>query len=119
MMLDRDGLPVLTDRVPEHELLNAELLADEPQLPTLTTAEITEELLASEVFQQQLDTVSAELTRSIRLQMEQVLGTAIENAVSQAFEENSMYSFELIREQLEQALPALFARVMRDEGISS
>ncbi len=111
MLLDAEGLPVLTDRVADEELLSG--LADLP--PGMTTAEIAEQLLASEVFQQQLDSVSAELSRNLRLQVEQVLGTAIENAVSQALEQNSTYSFELIRQHLEQVLPELFARVMQEE----
>ncbi len=118
LALDADGLPILADRVWEDELLAADELATDPQLPELTTAEIVDELLASEIFQQQLDAVATELTRSIRLQMEQVLGVAIENAISQALENNSVHSFELVRQQLEQTLPELLARVMQDEGVS-
>jgi hypothetical protein len=118
LILDADGLPILTEHVREDELLAADDLMTEPQLPGLTTAEIAEELLSSQVFQQQLDTVAAELTRSIRLQMEQTLGIAIENAIAHAIENNTVHSFELIRQQLEQSLPELLARVMQDEGVS-
>lgn len=118
LALDVDGLPILTDRVEEDELLAADELASDMQLPGLTTAEIAEELLASEVFQQQLDSVATELTRNIRLQVEQALGIAIENVVTQALEDNSVHSFELIRHQLEQSLPELLAKVMQDEGVS-
>lgn len=118
LALDRDGLPILTDRVPEHELLAADELAPEAWLAGMTTQEIADELLASEIFQHQLDAVATELTRSIRLQVEQALGIAIENVIPQALEDNSVHSFELIRRQLEQVLPELLAKVMQDEGVS-
>ena len=119
LALDKDGLPILTDRVQEHELLAADELATDSWLPGMTTAEIADELLASEIFQQQLDAVATELSRSIRLQVEQALGMAIENVIPQALEDNSVHSFELIRQQLERDLPELLAKVMQDEGVSS
>ena len=118
LVLDPDGLPILTDHVDEEELLAAEEPATEAQLPAMTSAEIAEELLSSQIFQQQLDSVAAELAGSIRLQVEQTLGVAIENAINDALEDNTVHSFELIRQQLEQALPDMLARVMQDEGVS-
>ena len=118
LTLDAQGLPILTDRVLDEELLTADELAAGTGLPALSTAEIAEELLASEIFQQQLDAVAAELTSSIRLQVEQVLGVAIENVINQALEDNSVHSFELIRQQLEQSLPEMLAKAMQDEGVS-
>lgn len=118
LTLDPDGLPILTDHVAEDELLAAEEPAAEVQFPAMTSAEIAEELLSSQIFQQQLDSVAAELASSIRLQVEQTLGVAIENAITGALENNNVHSFELIRQQLEQALPDMLARVMQDEGAS-
>jgi hypothetical protein len=113
LALDADGLPILTDRVWEDEL------ATDPKLPGLTMAEIADELLASEIFQQQLDAVATELSHSIRLQVEQALGVTLENAISQALENNSVHSLELIRQQLEQALPEMLAKAIQDEGLST
>jgi hypothetical protein len=114
--VDSEGVPILTDIVTEDELLGA-ATATVPHTYGLSTAEIAEELLGSELFQQQLDEVAAELTRSIRLQIEQSLGTAIENVINQALDDNNVRSFELIRHQLEDALPALLAKALQDEGI--
>jgi hypothetical protein len=114
--IDSEGVPILTDIVTDDELLTA---AIEPDLPAtgLSTAELAEELLNSELFQQQLDEVAAELTRNIRLQIEQTLGIAIENVINQALDDNNVRSFELIRNQLEDALPELLAKALQDEGI--
>ena len=116
--VDSEGVPILTDIVPEDVVLAAETDSDLPA-PGLSTAELAEELLNSELFQQQLDEVAAELTRSIRLQIEQTLGIAIENVINKALDDNNVRSFELIRHQLEDALPELLAKALQDEGIIS
>lgn len=114
--VDSEGVPILTDIVTEDELLGVE---PDDELPArgLSTTELAEELLGSELFQQQLDEVAAELTRSIRLQVEQTLGIAIENVINQALDDNNVHSFELIRHQLEDALPGLLAKALQDEGL--
>ncbi|MGB5472945.1 MAG: hypothetical protein WBQ78_05670 [Gammaproteobacteria bacterium] len=116
--VDSEGVPILTDIVSEESLLATEAAPDLPS-PGLSTAELAEELLRSELFQQQLDEVAAELTRGIRLQIEQTLGIAIENVVNKALDDNNVRSFELIRNQLEDALPELLAKALQDEGIIS
>ena len=116
--VDSEGVPILTDIVSEESLLAAEAAPDLSS-PGLSTAELAEELLRSELFQQQLDEVAAELTRGIRLQIEQTLGIAIENVVNKALDDNNVRSFELIRHQLEDALPELLAKALQDEGIIS
>ena len=114
--VDSEGVPILTDIVSEDVLLEAETA---PGLPArgLSTSELAAELLESEVFQQQLDEVAAELTRSIRLQIEQTLGIAIENVINKALDDNNVRSFNLIRHQLEDSLPVLLAKALQDEGI--
>jgi hypothetical protein len=114
--VDSEGVPILTVIVPEDVLLAAETATDEP-VAGLSTSEIADDLLNSELFQQQLDEVAAELTRSIRLQVEQTLGIAIENVINKALDDNNVRSFELIRHQLEDALPGLLAKALQDEGI--
>jgi len=85
--VDSEGVPILTDIVPEDVLLAAETATDEP-VAGLSTSEIADDLLNSELFQQQLDEVAAELTRSIRLQVEQTLGIAIENVINKALDDS-------------------------------
>ena len=102
--VDSEGVPILTDIVPEEALLAADIPPDLPA-PGLSTAELAE--------------VAAELTRSIRLQIEQTLGIAIENVINKALDDNNVRSFELIRHQLEDALPELLAKALQDEGIIS
>jgi len=114
--VDSEGVPILTDIVPEDALLDTEDATDLPAA-SLSTAEIAEQLLGSELFQQQLDEVAAELTRSLRLQLEQTFGIAIENVINKAMDDNNVRSFELIRQQLEDALPGLLAKALQDEGI--
>jgi hypothetical protein len=114
--VDSEGVPILTDMVTEQELLDAAAMPDQPT-HGLSTAELAQELLGSELFQQQLDEVAAELTRGIRLQVEQTLGIAIENVINKALDDNNVRSFELIRHQLEHALPGLLAKALQDEGI--
>jgi hypothetical protein len=114
--VDSEGVPILTDIIPEDVLQASESAPDLPAAG-LSTSEIAEELLNSEVFQQQLDEVAAELTRSIRLQVEQTLGIAIENVINKALDDNNVRSFELIRHQLEDALPGLLAKALQDEGV--
>ncbi len=114
--VDSEGVPILTDIIPEDVLLAAGTAHDEP-VAGLSTSEIAEDLLNSELFQQQLDEVAAELTRSIRLQVEQTLGIAIENVINKALDDNNVRSFELIRHQLEDALPEMLAKALQDEGI--
>lgn len=116
--VDSEGVPILTDIVPEDALLAAEHVPDLPATG-LSTAELAEQMLASELFQQQLDEVAAELTRSIRLQIEQTLGIAIENVINKALDDSNVRSFELIRQQLDDALPGLLAKALQDEGIIS
>jgi hypothetical protein len=116
--LDSEGIPILTELVSNEELLRA----DDPDTPDhamagLTTAEIADELLSSEVFQQQLDEVASDLSRKIRLQVEQALGTAIEDVINEALDRNNAHSFELIRVQLEDTLPELLAKAIQDKAL--
>jgi citrate lyase gamma subunit len=116
--LDSEGIPILTELVSNEELLRA----DDPAAPGhamagLTTAEIADELLSSEVFQLQLDEVASDLSRKIRLQVEQALGTAIEDVINEALDRNNARSFELIRVQLEDTLPEMLAKAIQDKAL--
>jgi hypothetical protein len=117
--LDSDGIPILTRLVRREEMMRAndEPAPNEP-VRNLSTAEIANELLSSELFQKQLDEVASELSQGIRLQLEQALGTAIEDVVNKALDRNKARAFELIRDQLEDSLPRMLAKAMQDRGIS-
>ncbi len=116
--VDSDGIPILTRLVSRQEMLRAN---DEPapdnSPSNLSTAEIADDLLSSELFRKQLDEIASELSRGLRLQIEQALGIAIEDVISKALEHNHARSFELIREQLEDALPGMLAKAIQDRGI--
>jgi hypothetical protein len=118
--LDSEGIPILTDPVSTEELLSAGTTTEHfGRYNSMSTAEISEELLSSELFQRQLDEVAAELSRNIRLQTEQALGTAIEDIISKTLDRNNARSFELIRVQLEDALPELLAKVLQDQDVTA
>jgi hypothetical protein len=118
--LDSEGIPILTELVSNEELLRADDPATQDHaMAGLTTAEIADELLSSEVFQQQLDEVASDLSRRIRLQVEQALGTAIEDVINEALDRNNAHSFELIRVQLEDTLPELLAKAIQDKALPS
>jgi len=113
LVIDSDGLPVLTELVPEQDLQAAQ--GGKPRMAGMSIADIANDLLDSEVFQRQLDDISRDLSRNIRLQLEQALGIALENVVNEALEHNKLRSFELIRQQLEGTLPVLLAKIIQDE----
>jgi hypothetical protein len=117
--LDSEGIPILTELVSTEELLDADTTTRYGRYNRMSTTEIAEELLSSELFQRQLDEVASELSRNLRLQTEQALGTAIEDVISKTLDRNNARSFELIRVQLEDALPELLAKVLQDQDVTS
>jgi hypothetical protein len=115
--LDAEGIPILTELVSEEELMRASNATREDEPAGLSMAEIADELLSSELFQRQLDEVASNLNRGIRLQVEQALGTALEDVISRTLDRNNVHAFELIRVQLEDALPDLLAKALQDRGL--
>ena len=115
LLLDPDGIPILTDLVrddqaPARSEQSADTVSD-----ALSAEEITELLLNSSVFGEQLDKIAAELTRSVRRQAEQAMRPILAEAVTLAFEDSSAASQQAIREHLEKALPDLISRALKDE----
>ena len=118
LLLDPQGIPILTERVSDEELEDR-ANSDNGQARGKSIASIANDLLDSELFQQQLDEISRELSHEIRMQLEQTLGTALEAVVNEALEHNKQRSYELIRKQLENSLPGLLAKIIQDEGIAT
>ena len=116
IVIDPDGLPVLTDLVSGQELQSAG--SDDRQLRRMSVSDIANELLDNEVFKRQLDDIAREMSGGIRLQMEQALGIALETVITDALERNKLRSFELIRRHLENVLPGMLAKIIDDQGLS-
>ena len=116
--LDSEGVPILTDLVSTEELLQADT-ARFGRYNNMSTTEIAEELLSSELFQHLLDELASELSRNLRLQTEQALGTAIEDVIGKTLDRNNARTFELIRVQLEDALPELLSKVLQDQDVTA
>lgn len=108
LAVDPDGIPILTDLVDEHE--TAAPVAQHAETTAASPAVITDELLQSKSFQQQLEQLTASMSQQLIEQIEQTLRPAIEQAVSLALEDSSSLSATAIRQQLEQALPDLLAQ---------
>ena len=115
LLLDEDGVPVLTDVVPA----DAEP-GDVPdnRLVAMSVEDVIQTILTSHSFRQQLDEISTSVTRQVREQLEQLLRPAIEQAITEALDDSSL-SGDSIRQQLETELPAIISRQLREIGVSS
>ncbi|MDH3831468.1 MAG: hypothetical protein OEU48_07340, partial [Gammaproteobacteria bacterium] len=102
LIVDAEGIPILTALVHEHETA-----APEPQ-PADETAEsaavIADSLLQKKSFKKQLERLTATLSQQLIEQVEQSLRPAIEQAISLSLEDSHSHSATAIRQQLEQAL---------------
>lgn len=115
LLVDDDGVPVLTDVVPP-EIEPGEL--PDNRLAAMSVEDVIQTILTSHSFRQQLDEISTDVTRQVREQLEQLLRPAIEQAITDAMDDSSL-SGESIRQQLETALPAIISRQLREIGIES
>ena len=114
LALDEDGVPVLTDVVsPEQAFGTAPLRAS--QLAHMSVEDITQTILGSESIRRRLDDIAAELTRSVRIQVEQLLRPAVEQAVTEVMDDSGSAAFDAIRQQLDDALPEILADVLHEE----
>lgn len=115
LLVDDDGVPVLTDVVPP-EIEPGEL--PDNRLAAMSVEDVIQTILTSHSFRQQLDEISTDMTRQLREHLEQLLRPAIEQAITDAMDDSSL-SGESIRQQLETALPAIISRQLREIGIES
>lgn len=114
LALDADGIPILTDLVsgdkPEGAPAGTTAVAFAPP----TAENITSELLASASVSQQLDQMADNLTRDMRLNIEQTLSVAIDEAVNQVLEKNHARIHDSIRRQLDVALAEIISEALQD-----
>ena len=110
MVLDGDGIPILTDLVQADETAESTEQRLPPLDDELSAEELAGQMLNSDAFRQQLDDIAAQLTHSICQQIEQTLRPTIEEAITLAFDDSSTASIEAVRKQLETALPELLVR---------
>lgn len=113
--VDEDGVPLLTDVVPPEVEAG-----DQPdnRLAAMSVEDVIQTIITSRSFHQQIDEISASVTRQVREQLEQLLRPAIEQAITEAMDDSSL-SGETIRHQLETALPAIISRQLREIGVQS
>lgn len=114
LLLDPDGVPILTDLVHEDETPNTAEHTQEPRNVEVSVDELARLLLNSDTFRKELDEITAELIRTVREQLELALRPTLEEAISLALDDGSKASHETVRKQLEATLPGLLARTLQD-----
>jgi hypothetical protein len=114
LLLDPDGIPILTDLVHDDVTPNTAGETRKSGNDEVSVDELASLLLNSDTFKEQLDKIAAELTRSVRQQLELALRPTLEEAILLAFDESNTTSCEAVRKQLEAALPGLLARTLQD-----
>ena len=114
LLLDPDGIPILMDLV--HENISPHTAEETPGSSSneVSVDELASLLLNSEAFRKQLDEIAAELSRSVRQQLELTLRPTLEEAITLAFDDSSTASRDAVRQQLESILPGLLARTLQD-----
>jgi hypothetical protein len=111
LVLDADGVPILTNLVREDETLEP---TEHPPENEVSPDELAGLLLNSETFRQQLDEIATELTRTVRQQIELALRPTLEEAISLALDDSNTASYKAVRKQLETTLPDLLARTLQN-----
>jgi len=113
--LDAEGIPILTDPLPESEIVATDTLHLAERLSGLSTTAIVKALLANEPFRQQLEELATRLTRQVHEEMLLELQSALEATLSRVIEDSSSRSLESVYQQLEASLPGLLARTFRQD----
>ena len=114
LLLDPDGIPILTDLVVDDAPPTAAAESRGPGNDEVSVDELARLLLDSAAFKKQLDVIAAELTRSVRQQLELTLRPTLEEAITLAFDDGNAASCEAVRKQLEAALPGLLAHTLQE-----
>lgn len=118
LALDAEGIPILTDLVPDDKVEHATPSAPEPTVPTRTPDDIARELLESDSVQKQLNQMADEFARDVRLQVEQTLAGTIDEAINKAMEQHSSNTYEHIRRQLNAVLPELISKALQQADLA-
>jgi len=114
LILDPDGIPILTNLVREDKIPEAVEPAQTLPNSEVSVDELTALLLNSNTFTEQLDEIAAELTRSVRVQVEMALRPVLEEAISLALDDSNAAASEAVSNHLKAALPELLARTLQD-----
>ena len=113
LVLDDDGVPILTDSIePEANAGTTEL--PDRQLATMSVNDTIRATLGSAAVRHRLDEIAGELTDHFRGQIEQLLRPAIEQVVTEVMDDSRNATFAAIREQLDARLPAMLAEALQD-----
>jgi hypothetical protein len=111
LLLDEDGIPVLTNTVNPGDSAMARETA--PRTPFMPTPVAAAALLDSEAIHQKLDEMAARMTVNTRQDLEATLRPAIEEAITQALNVSGDNIYLAISKQLESALPDILHTVLQ------
>lgn len=114
LLLDPDGIPILTDLVHENETPDTAEHTLGFRNDDVSVDELAVLLLNNETFRKELDLITTELIRTVREQLELALRPTLEEAISLALDDGSTACREAVRKQLEATLPGLLARTLQD-----
>lgn len=115
LVLDDDGVPILTDIVTAAQASGTAAIP-ENQLAHMSVEDITQTILGSESIRHRLDDIATELTRNVRIQLEQLLRPAIEQAVTEVMDDSGSAAYDAIRQQLDEVLPEILANVLHEDS---
>jgi len=118
LALDAEGIPILTDLVPDEKVEHTAQSTPEPAVPVRTPDDIARELLDSDTVQKQLNQMANEFARDVRLQVEQTLAGTIDEAINKAMEQHSSNTYENIRRQLNTVLPELISKALQQTDLA-
>lgn len=111
LVLDADGVPILTELVHAHET-PVSIARQQDGDAEISADDIADSLLHNPFFIQQLDEITAELSKNLHYEVEQSLRPAIEEAISLGLNGCGDHTAALLRQQLETALPEMLARTL-------
>ena len=100
LLLDPDGIPILTDLVHDDVTPNTAGETRKSGNDEVSVDELASLLLNSDTFKEQLDKIAAELTRSVRQQLELALRPTLEEAILLAFDDEQ---YNLLRSRSQTA----------------
>lgn len=115
LVLDDDGVPVLTDIVAPDEYPEPEP-APLNRLAAMSVEDMTRTVMDSDSLHPHLDEIAADLSRNFHQQLDQLLRPAIEQAITEVMDDSGNAAYAAIRERLETALPEMLARTLHEEA---
>ncbi len=109
MSLDAQGIPILTELVDEttDSAVDALSVKQDPR-------EVVRTLMESTAVQQSIGAMADSIAQDVRLQLEQVLTTAIDDAINKALAGSDIRTRDLINRKLENSIPEIITRALQD-----